>query len=119
MSLRLLIDEDTQATILVDLLRRAGHDVLTAGEAGLGSSPDPIVLSYARQELRTLLTQNCSDFRALHDLDPQHSGIIAIFHDHISSKNMTYMTIVKAIANLEASGWELTGQFVVLNAWNF
>jgi hypothetical protein len=32
---------------------------------------------------------------------------------------MTYAAIVLALANLEASGLELAGQFVVLNAWNY
>lgn len=62
MSLRLLIDEDTQAKRLVNLLRSANHDVLTAAEALLNGQPDNLVLDYARGDNRTLLTFNCLDF---------------------------------------------------------
>ncbi|HLV81442.1 MAG TPA: DUF5615 family PIN-like protein [Chthonomonadaceae bacterium] len=119
MSLRLLVDEDTQARRLVDLLRSAGHDVLTVQQAGLNGEPDVRVLEYARQEVRILLTQNCDDFRALHRAHPEHPGILAIFNDRDPTKNMTFVSIVKAIANLEASGWEFSGQLVAVNAWNY
>ncbi|WP_334907623.1 DUF5615 family PIN-like protein [Nostoc sp.] len=48
MSLKLLIDEDSQAKRLVNLLQNAGHDVITVNEAGLMSKPDSVVLDYAR-----------------------------------------------------------------------
>lgn len=63
MSLRLLLDEDSQAKYLVNLLRAAGHDVVTVKEAGLGSRLDTVILDYASQELRVLLTRNCEDFQ--------------------------------------------------------
>nr|WP_319421436.1 DUF5615 family PIN-like protein [Pleurocapsa sp. FMAR1] len=66
MSLRLLIDEDSQAKPLVSLLRKVGHDVETANEAGLSGKEDFLVLNYARIGNRVLLTQNCDDFEALH-----------------------------------------------------
>ena len=117
MSLRLLIDEDTQARVLVAQLRAAGHDVLTAGEAGLEAKTDADVLAYARTEQRLLLTRNGADFQALHEDDPVHPGILVIYQDHDPKKNLTYPAIVQAIANLEASGWEMAGQFIALNAW--
>ena len=46
-------------------------------------------------------------------------GIGAIYQDRDPSKNMTYAAIVRALENLEASGLELAGQFVVLNAWHY
>jgi predicted nuclease of predicted toxin-antitoxin system len=119
LSLRLLVDEDTQARWLVNLLRSAGHDVLTVPEANLAAELDPTVLEYARREKRLLLTRNSEDFLALHHAHPQHAGILAIYQDRDPAKNMSYAAIVGALANLEASGLDLTGQFVVLNAWNF
>jgi predicted nuclease of predicted toxin-antitoxin system len=74
LSLRLLVDEDTQAKRLVKLLREAGHDVLTVEEAGLGAHPDMQVLEYARRENRIVLTRNCEDFRALHEAGTQHAA---------------------------------------------
>jgi hypothetical protein len=32
---------------------------------------------------------------------------------------MSYQAILKAIANLEASGLELANQFIVLNQWSY
>lgn len=119
MSLRLLVDEDTQAKRLVKLLRGAGHDVLTVEEAGLEAHPDTQVLEHARRQNRMVLTRNCEDFRALHEAGPQHPGICAVYEDRDASKNMSRSAIVRALANLEASGLELGGQFVVLNAWNY
>ena len=57
MSLRLLLDEDSQAKKLVNLLRQAGHDILTVNQTGLMGKPDSMVLDRARQEDRILLTR--------------------------------------------------------------
>jgi predicted nuclease of predicted toxin-antitoxin system len=119
LSLSLLIDEDTQAKLLVDLLRGAGHDVVTVQEVTLMAEPDIRVLDHARRESRLLLTRNCDDFRVLHRAQPEHAGIIAIYQDQDSSKNMSYVAVVRALGNLEASGLDPAGQFVVLNAWNY
>lgn len=119
MSLRLLLDEDSQAKRLVNLLKEAGHDVITVNEAGLMSKPDSVVLDYARQEGRVLLTRNCDDFQNIHQLNSVHSGILAVYEYPDSSKNMSYQKIVKAIANLETAGFSLENQFIALNQWNY
>ncbi len=119
MSLRLLIDEDTQSKTLVTRLRQAGHDVLTVQEADLSGLPDADVLTYAISANRVLLTHNADEFRLLHQADDRHSGIIAIYRDNDPARNMSHAAISKALTNLEASDWELTGQFIALNAWNF
>jgi len=114
-----LLDEDSQAKYLVNLLRAAGHDVVTVKEAGLGSCPDKFILDYARQELRVLLTRNCEDFNELHLANSVHPGILAIYQDSDSSRNMNYQAVVKAVSNLEAANYELGNQFVILNQWNY
>lgn len=119
MSLKLFLDEDSQAKRLVDLLRGEGHDVLTVNEVGLVRKPDSFVLEYARQEGRLLLTRNCDDFYNLHNINSNHSGIFAIYQYADSSKNMSYSAIVKCIANLESSGLIFTNQFIPLNPWNY
>lgn len=103
MSLRLLIDEDTQDARLVAMLRTEGHDVL----------------AHAAQNQRAVLTMNCRDFLELHEASPAHFGIIAVYQSGKMHKNMTFAEIVAALANLTASGWDLAEQFVVLNAWNY
>ncbi len=119
MSLRLLIDEDSQAKPLVNILRKAGHDVLTANEAGLSGEIDQYVLDYARAENRILLTQNCGDFEVLHKANPSHPGIFVIYKNDNYSKDMSRVEIVRAITNIEASGIPLFNQFISLNQWNY
>ena len=119
MSLRLLIDEDTQAKLLVILLKRAGHDVVTVNDVDLMGKSDPLVLDFAREQHRVLLTQNCDDYEALHDINPNHPGILAVYNDDNPSKNMSFKAIVRACANLEAAMMPLTNQFIALNHWNY
>ncbi len=54
--MRLLIDEDTQAKLLVSMIRAAGHDIVTASEIGLDSMPDEEILAAARSINRVILT---------------------------------------------------------------
>jgi predicted nuclease of predicted toxin-antitoxin system len=117
--LRLLVDEDSQAKTLVRLLRAAGHDVLTAEDAGLNSLADSEVLARAVTEVRALLTRNCGDFLALHEGHPDHRGILAVYQDTNPAANPAYADIVRAIGNVEGSGVALDGAFIVLNAWRW
>lgn len=117
--MRLLLDEDSQGRRVARLLREAGHDVRTVGEAGLGSHHDPEVLALARQESRVALTRNVRDFEALHAANPTHPGILVEHQDRDPTKNMTEQEIVRAIGNIAASGWDIAGQFVAINAWNY
>lgn len=119
MSLRLLLDEDSQAKYLVNLLRSAGHDVITVNEAGLEGQVDSEVLNCAIQERRSLLTRNCNDFRELHEINPNHSGVLAVYQDADPAKNMSYQAIMQAIANFEIASAAIKNQFVTLNQWNY
>lgn len=117
--MRLLVDEDTQANFLVRRLREAGHDVQTVREAGLMHKHGFRVLAHARQEGGLTLTKNCDDFRQLHEADANHPGLLLIYQDNNVLTDLSDAAIVQAIANVEASGWELAGQIAVLNQWNF
>lgn len=119
MSLFLLLDEDSQSKYLANLLKRSGHDVLTVNEAGITGFSDAMVFDYCRQSNRILLTRNCDDFQVLHQVNPIHPGIIAIYQDADPDKNMTYQAIAHAINNLESVGFNLANQFVILNQWQF
>ena len=119
MSLRLLIDEDSQDKVLVRLLREAGHDVVTVNEAGLMGQPDSTVFRYAIDKNRIVLTLNCRDFKALHKTNPHHPGIFAVYQEADPLKKMSFKIIVKAISNLEAAGIPLDNQFISLNHWNY
>ncbi|MFM2314357.1 MAG: hypothetical protein RLZZ04_3633 [Cyanobacteriota bacterium] len=119
MSLRLLIDEDTQYKALVETLRVLSHDVLTVNETGLSGQKDPLILDFAIRNNRVLLTRNCKDFEILHQEKIDHPGILGIYQDRNYSKDMSIKDIVRAIANLEASGCLLANQFIALNHWNY
>jgi hypothetical protein len=67
----------------VDALRRLGHDVRTAaeaGQAGLGI-PDEEVLVFAHADVRALLTHNRKHFRNLHKAGKPHSGMVLCTED--------------------------------------
>lgn len=119
MSLRLLVDEDSQSKRLVSVLGKAGHEVLAINEVGLAGSSDDVVLDYAREKNRILLTHNCDDFEDLHKINPNHPGILAVYRNADRFKNMSFKDIVKAISNLEAAGIPLANQFISLNHWNY
>ena len=102
MSLKLLIDEDSQALPLVKTLRKANHNVLTVNEANLTGQPDRIVLEYATQDNRIVLTRNCRDFKALHEANVTHSGIFAVYQEANPLKKMSRKDIVNAITQCQA-----------------
>ena len=119
LSLRILVDADTQDHSLVQLLRDAGHDVLTANEAGLRTAKDPEVFEFARQNNRIILTKNPDDYRTLHDAEPAHPGILGIHQYRLRRKNMTHQQVVRAIANIESQAIDVRSRFLVLNHWKY
>ena len=44
----------------------------------------------------------------LHQINPNHPGILAVYRNADRFKNMSFKDIVKAISNLEAAGISLT-----------
>jgi predicted nuclease of predicted toxin-antitoxin system len=119
LSLRRLVDEDTQAKPLINLLRRAGHDVVSVNDVDLEGAADDRVLEYACLESRVLLTRNCEEFRWRQAQRPDHPGVCGIYRERDPRKNMSHVQVCRALENLEAGGLDLTGQFFVLNAWLF
>ena len=119
LGLRLLIDEDTQSRLLIRLLRETGHELTTVSDVQMEGRPDRDVLAYACSKNLIILTRNARDFYMLHEQNPEHPGILAIYHDKEPAKNMDYKSIVKAVSNVQNNGLELSRQFIVLNAWNF
>jgi len=68
---------------IVDELRKQGHDVQTAQEAGKAGKkiPDTDVLAFAISQNRGVLTRNRRHFIKLHSPTPSHSGIIVCSED--------------------------------------
>jgi len=69
--------------VMVNLLRTAGHDVLTSYEASQANQriPDNQVLRYATSIHRILITENRQDFIDLHGVTLDHPGIIIFKSD--------------------------------------
>ena len=79
---RLYADENFPAPT-VEALRRLGHDVLTAREAGQAGIriADVDVLAFAHSLFRAVLTHNRKDFRNLHMAGHSHCGVILCTED--------------------------------------
>jgi predicted nuclease of predicted toxin-antitoxin system len=84
--------------VMVNLLRAAGHDVLTSYEAGQANQriSDDRVLQYANATNRILITENRQDFIDLHRSSSSHAGII------IFKLDRDYVSKVKTIADFIA-----------------
>jgi predicted nuclease of predicted toxin-antitoxin system len=77
---RLYADEQFPRPV-VEFLRNLGHNVLTVQEAGQAGSSDPDVLAFASADNRSILTKNRRDFVKLHQLQPDHTGLIICSED--------------------------------------
>ena len=79
---RLYVDENFSYPA-VEQLREAGHDVLTAqeaGQAGQGKT-DEQVLAFALASKRAVITFNRRHFVRLHARAPSHFGILVCSRD--------------------------------------
>jgi predicted nuclease of predicted toxin-antitoxin system len=117
LSLNIYLDDCAYAKTLVQLLRTAGHRVVTPVEAGTSGKADEIHLQFAASQGLVLLTKNPDDFAQLHETLPEHAGILVIYQDNDPNRDMAYADIVRAIGNLERAGITLSKSLQVLNAW--
>lgn len=69
--------------------------------------------------MRAILTLNPRDFKALHDQDAAHAGVLAIYQDNDPTRDMRYADIVRAIANPERSVPQIASGFWILNAYRW
>lgn len=82
MVIRLYFDEDYMDTAVIEALRPAEIDVVTAHDAGMIERPDDAHLVYATEHGRVLCTHNASDFARLHRdwlrAGKHHTGLILV-----------------------------------------
>jgi predicted nuclease of predicted toxin-antitoxin system len=76
-TVKLLIDECLH-TSLVQIAHAAGHLADHVNYLGLGSSKDWQLMATIRAQDYTFVTNNRSDFLALHGQEPLHAGVIII-----------------------------------------
>jgi hypothetical protein len=117
----LYIDDCIDNDWLAAALARAGHRVVTPRSVGTRGIRDPRHLEHATANGLVLLTRNPTDFDELHkEWQAQgraHSGILVVCMDNIKGKDMSPADVVRAIANLVASGLPVANEIHVLNHW--
>ena len=120
MALNLYLDDCANSDLLAQLLAQAGHTVVRPADAGIASEADEVHFRYAQGHGFVLITKNPKDFRALHNQDQNHPGIIAVYQDNDPSRDMNPADIVAAITNIEdavQNGFQIAWEFHNLNAW--
>jgi predicted nuclease of predicted toxin-antitoxin system len=119
--MKLYLDDDIASTLLTALLRRAGHDVQIPADVGMVGKRDPAHLTYAVRQGRTIVSYNYKDYDPLHDLvmavQGHHPGIFVVRRDNDPRRNLNAGDIVRAIANLLASGVPIPDGYHILNHW--
>jgi hypothetical protein len=119
--MRLYLDDDSVATLLVALLRRAGHDVRIPADIGAVGDDDPVHLTHAVRDDRVFLTHNYDDFEQLHELvmatQGHHPGILVVRKDNDPRRDLNAAGIVRAIARLVAANVPIADHYWVLNQW--
>lgn len=119
--MKLYLDDDIVAKLLVRLLIQDGHDVKEPIAVGLSGSDDPVHLAHAVQSGRVFLSANHDDFRLLQNLltvaGGHHPGILIVRKDNDPRRDLSARGIVKCIANLAAGQMPLIDQFIILNHW--
>lgn len=77
---RFYLDEDCQASALASALRAHGIDVTTTNEEGQGGNRDEDQLQFATDSGRIVVSNNISDFCAIHSerlkVNRDHAGIV-------------------------------------------
>ncbi len=96
---------------VVEELRRFGHDVLTSYEVGNAGRavPDEAVLAFAIAQRRVLLTLNRRSFVRLHQVAPEHAGILVCTFDP------DFAGQAERIDCLLAGGDDWTGRLLRIN----
>ena len=119
--MKLLVDEDTKAKILMKLLRKAGHDVVSTQDLGIDTVEDPDVFAEAQKLGRVMLTKNTEHYLKLHKQQKEsgHFGVLAIYENANPDKDMSYDDIVNAVGNIETAKISLSNNFQSLNTWNW
>ena len=111
MALKFYLDDCANSDLLADFLGQAGHTVVRPADAGLEGEDDDVHFAYAVKHGLCVITKNPSDFLDLHEVDQQHFGILAVYQDNDSARDLSDAEIVRAIANLEQAAEVAAIQF--------
>jgi hypothetical protein len=106
--MRIYVDEDLAAGILIRLPQNAGHEVEAPASAGMLGRSDAAQFTFAIHEKRVCLAANYRDYEELHLLVREehggHAGILVVRQDNDPARDLSPKGIVVAIRKLEAAG---------------
>ena len=104
---RLYANENFPVEVVLRL-REMGHDVLTTHDAGKSNQAieDDLVLRFATETGRCVITINRKDFLRLHHSFPDHSGII------VCTENRDFGAFASLIDEALRSAPELAGKLL-------
>lgn len=119
--MKLYLDDDSCASALVAMLRKAGHDVVIPADFGLSGGHDTEHLLRSVLEHRVFLSHNYKDFDPTHKLvlgcSGVHFGILLVRRDNDPRKSLTHKGIVSAIRNVDLAYTGLSNELITLNDW--
>ena len=125
MTLALYLDDCAFSFALRDRLLQAGHRVTIPVDVGMREVGDEEHFEYVGQHGLILLTKNPKDFVILHHellaAGGSHPGILLVYQDNDTTRDMAPTEIVNAVAKIEEvhgpSG--LANQFFILNRYRW
>jgi predicted nuclease of predicted toxin-antitoxin system len=109
---KILIDECLH-TSLVGIAHSAGHTADHVAHRGLGGLKDWQLMQVIREHEYTFVTNNRSDFLALHGKEPLHAGVIVIVPNVIPSQQReVFAAALKHIGARDLTNTVVEVQFV-------
>jgi len=119
--MRVYLDDDLDSNALIGLLHQAGHQVVSPRAVGTRGISDEEHLRYAAEHALTLLTANARDFIDLHEAwrshRQEHHGILVVYRENDSVRDMTFEQIADAVTLVEQSNLSLSSGLYNLNFW--
>ena len=119
--MKLYLDDDSAAPLLVHLMEPAGHDVQVPTDVGLSWEDDAVHFRHAVAQGRAIISGNYRDFLNLHHLVMQvqghHPGILVVRRDNDPKRDLGPAGIVRALRNLLAAKVSILDQYIILNHW--
>ena len=119
--MRLYLDDDMDANVLIRFLQDTGHEVMSPRAVVMRGVEDEAHLRYATAQQCAVVTANVRDFLRLHQTWQEegrhHAGILALYRENNPQRDMTYAQIARAISRLERAGLPLQTMFHNLNMW--
>jgi len=119
--MRLYLDDDMDANVLIRFLQEEGHEVMSPRAVAMRGAEDAAHLQHAAVHQCAVVTANVRDFLTLHQTWQEegrhHAGILALYRENNPQRDMTYAQIARAISRLARAGLPLQNTFQNLNMW--